>query len=330
MAGRTRLGLGLVLLLTTAGTALAGEPHWLGDAAPGGRDERRGANRDERYDRGGHMGDGAQRQARLWLRSGAGDEGACLQAPPASLTELLQVDPQGRVTELPRQSVGRQGLSFPLREEGLYTTYAIERAVDGQTLVLSVAKAEMSHFLHGGRRDRRAVAERIAPRTLAAAPFEIVRERLHGESFYSELRSGDELVFRVLLQGSPLPGARVRVVTGRGWEKTLVTDAAGRARVQMIRDYYPPWSAFQRQHRERLLLVAEHEVVADGVWGGQAYRRVRYQATLPASYLPSRSDYASTAIGLAIGLGALVFTGLAVYLYRRRRVRPFKEALVHG
>jgi hypothetical protein len=33
----------------------------------------------------------------------------------------------------------------------------------------------------------------------------------------------------------------------------------------------------------------------------------------------------SYAYGLMIGLFALVFSGLAVYLYRRRRIRPYRE-----
>jgi len=247
------------------------------------------------------------------------------------VTGVYQVDPLGHVSELPKESIAHQGLAIPLVEEGFYATYVIEREVREGTLHVSVAKSEvMKHSCRDGRHDRQAVAERIPLHTLEAAPLEILRERLDAEDFHTELRSGDELVFRVLLEGRPLPKAKLRMVTGQGWEKAVETDTEGRARFQMIRDYYPPWDAFERRHRENLVVYAEYDAASEGTWNGEAYQRVHYQGSLPASYLPSKSDYVSYLAGLAIGLSALVFAGLAVYLYRRRRLRPFKEVLVHG
>jgi len=47
--------------------------------------------------------------------------------------------------------------------------------------------------------------------------------------------------------------------------------------------------------------------------------------TLPGKYRPSPYDYRSYAWGLGIALFVIVFGGLAVYLYRRRRLKPYQE-----
>lgn len=325
-----RLRLGLhpalsLLLVASTGAEAGGDHHWFTDVPPG---ESTGRPKG-RHQHGGYVEEGpdGRRQKRLWLRS----ERDYFHTAPAAISSVFQVDPLGQVSELPKESVGHQGFAFPLIEEGFYATYLIEREVRDGTLVTSVAKSEvLTHSCRDGRHDRKAVAERIPLHTLEAAPMEILRERLQSEDFHTELRSGDDLVFRVLLAGLPLEGASVRLVTGQGWEKSVVTDGEGRARFQMIRDYYPAWEAFERRHREKFLVLAEHQATAEGTWNGQAYQRVRSLATLPGSYLPSKSDYASYLVGLVVGLGALVFTGLAVYLYRRRRLRPYQEALVNG
>jgi cbb3-type cytochrome oxidase subunit 3 len=46
---------------------------------------------------------------------------------------------------------------------------------------------------------------------------------------------------------------------------------------------------------------------------------------LAGSYYPSPDDYRSYAWGLGISLLIVFFCGVAIYLYRRRRVKPFQE-----
>jgi hypothetical protein len=69
------------------------------------------------------------------------------------------------------------------------------------------------------------------------------------------------------------------------------------------------------------------EVAADesGNHNDQPYTRVRYQATLAGNYSPSPNDYRSYAWGLGVGLLAVLLSGVAIYLYRRRRLKPFQE-----
>ena len=63
---------------------------------------------------------------------------------------------------------------------------------------------------------------------------------------------------------------------------------------------------------------------------GRPYRSTRYLASFTGNYYPSPDDYESYAYGLAFGLFALVATGLGIYLYRRRRNRPYREVRFHG
>jgi hypothetical protein len=318
----------LLMSLWTLPARADGPPLFTDVAPEGGGTRHKG-----RHDHGGYVeeGEDGRRYKRLWLKDGLGPKADYAHAPPPSLIGVFQIDPLGRVSELPKDVLGHEGLKFPLTDEGFYATYAIEKTVRDGRLWLSVAKSEvLMHSCRDGRHDRLAVAERIPHHTLAQAPIEVVRERLDGEDFHTELRSGDELAFRVLKDGQPAAGATVRMVTGHGWEKTVVSDAEGRARFQMIRDYYPAWDAFERRHRERFLVLASLELDQEGSLDGQPYQRARFETSLPGSYLPSKSDYLSSLVGLAIGLFALTFTGLAVYLYRRRRLRPFQEIPVHG
>lgn len=304
--------------------AAAAEPVWFSDAAP-----RTESSAKHRHEHGGVVEEGSDGKLykRLWLRSGADFRQAeYLHGAPEEARNLYLMDTAGKAAELPLDAAGHDGLAFSLEEEGFYDVYLVTRRMEGGVLSTSVAKAEvLKHSCRDGRHDWAAVAERIPAHTLPQAPFEIVRERLPGEDFHTELRSGDQVSYLVLHGGKPAAGAAVRWVTQQGWAKTVTTDAQGRATFQVIRDYFPEWDRFERRHREKFLVVADYTVAEDGTWEGRPYRSARYQATLPGSYLPAKQDYASYLYGLGIGLFAFTFAGLGVYLYRRRRLKPYRE-----
>ena len=48
-------------------------------------------------------------------------------------------------------------------------------------------------------------------------------------------------------------------------------------------------------------------------------------ASLSEAYAPSVRDYKSYAWGLGVSLGVVVLSGSAIYLYRRRRLKPYRE-----
>ena len=161
------------------------------------------------------------------------------------------------------------------------------------------------------------------------APLEIVREKMPGEKANFQLHAGDEVVFVVQQQGVPVPNARVRLVTEQGWAKETLTDAQGRARFQLIRDYFPSWIEFNKRNRSTFVVVAENPAPGAGSDPARPSTNASNQATLSDSYSPSPEDYSSYAWGLAIGLLVAAFGGTSVYLYRRRRVKPFKEVAFH-
>jgi hypothetical protein len=159
--------------------------------------------------------------------------------------------------------------------------------------------------------------------------MEIVRERKPDEKLFFQLKSGEDQAFIVLKKGLPLQGARVRLVSHQGWSKEAVSDEQGRVSFQIIRDYFPPWDDFQKRFKATYLLIAEANAVETGKYLDKPYTSVRYQASLSGNYYPSPDDYRSYAWGLGVGLLILLFCGVAVYLYRRRRVKPYQEERFH-
>lgn len=302
---------------------------WLSDSPPMRGDGTRPAG-----SRGGGMGGmamGGERSGppvkRLWLRSGADPQKSSFYREEADAApEMLIVTPQGKPEgeTLPPAAAGQRNLSFEMPVQGFYRLYVTTRKLQGETLSVSVAKAEVGNFTHDGDDEERAKAV-VANRILESAPIDIVRERQPNEKPFFRLLSGDDQAFVVLQKGLPAAGARVRFVSHQGWVKEAVSDEQGRVSFQIIRDYFPPWNDFQKRFKATFLVIAEANAAETGSHKDQPYTSVRYQATLAGSYYPSPDDYRSYAWGLGVSLLAVLFSGVAVYLYRRRRVKPFQE-----
>lgn len=310
------------------GMRSSGGPLWLSDTPP---------SRGEGGSRGGMGGMGGMSMGgdprggppvkKLWLRSGSdpvksGFAREDAEVPP----EILLVRPKGPLEgePLPSGDDGRKNLSFEMPVQGYYRLYLTSRKVQGDALSVGVAKIEVANFSHSGNEEERAQSVN-APRVLESAPIEIVREKAPDEKTFFQLKSGDQQAFFVLQKGVPVQGARVRFVSHEGWVKEVVSDEQGRVAFQVIRDYFPPWDEFKKRFKANYLVIAEVSVPEKGVFKEQPYTSVRYQATLSGSYYPSPDDYRSYAWGLGIGLLITLFCGVAIYLYRRRRVKPFQE-----
>ncbi len=251
--------------------------------------------------------------------------------------EAYVLHPDGSVEAVAlRRGGGGVSLSFktPFGDgpmHGVHNVYVLDRRVEGEVLTVRVAKWLTIHhhcsWGHGYRYDD----ERISPRSLATVPLEIVPEGLWDGNFHSRVMSGDRLVFKVLYRGRPVQGAMVRLRTAKGWTKEVVTDSRGAARFQLIRDYYPGrWTEFKSRHRGRFIVTAEYEVEDKGRYSGKVYERIRLISTLPWRYYPSRREYTSYASGLFVGVLFLTVSGAAVYAYRERRKRPYREVVLNG
>ena len=310
--------------------ARSGGALWLSDTPPMRGD---GASRGGMGGMGG-MGMGGERggvpKKRLWLRAGNDPQrsGFAQQDTDAS-PEILLVTPDGNPEgEALPSSEERAGLSFEMPTQGYYRLYLTQRKLQGDTLNINVSKAEITNFGHGGDEEEKAKAM-LATRFLESAQMEIVRERQPDEKLFFQLKSGDDQAFIVLKKGLPLQGARVRFVSYQGWSKEAVSDEQGRVSFQIIRDYFPPWNDFEKRFKATYLLIAEANAAESGKYLDKPYTSVRYQASLAGNYYPSPNDYQSYAWALAEGTLILLFCGGAVYLYRRRRVKPYVEERFH-
>lgn len=301
-------------------------PIWLSDSPP---------SRGDGAARGGMGGMGMMGMGtrsgpptkRMWLRAGSdpvksGFAREEADAPAQAWLVTPQGSPAGEA--LPPAEEGKKNLSFPMPVQGYYRLYVTTRKLQGDTLNVSVAKAEVSNFSHGGNEEERAVAIN-APRVLESAPIEIVREKAADEPTFFQLKSGDEQAFVVLQKGIPTQGARVRFVSHEGWSKEAVSDGQGRVSFQVVRDYFPGWPDFQKRFKATYLVLADVSAAEAGQHQGQPYSTVRYQASLSGSYYPSPDDYRSYAWGLGLTVLFSVLGGVAVYVYRRKRVKSFKE-----
>lgn len=298
---------------------------WLSDQAPrrdgGGRPGGARGGMAGMDDSGMGSAPGRIPNKRLWLRSGSNPLTA--GSVPASEPVLL-LDAQQQASTLDVEAHGGPyNVTFPMPEPGVYNAYFVRRAVDQETLAVTVAKAEVMRS--AGHSKVEGEAQLMVPRTDSRVPVEIVRERKDGEGLFTRINYGDTIRFQVLRDGKPVQNARVSFTSGQGWSNSVQSDEDGRAGFVVIRDYFPEWREFDRRHRETFVVSASFPVEQTGEWQGSPYHSVRYTTTLAGAYYPAIEDYESYAWGLGIAVVALLFSGTAVYLYRRRRVRPYRE-----
>lgn len=219
--------------------------------------------------------------------------------------------------------------STPLGEgpiHGANSVYVVEEGVAEKVFTIRTAKWITMHHScswgHKGKFDKNLTV----PQPLETIPFEIVINDLWDTNFHLKVTSGHKLKIAVLSFGKPVAGATVSLSSEMGWTKTAVTDKNGFVSITLIRDYYPPlWSAFERTHRGEFLVTADYITEEKGSFRGTSYESVHYLTTLPWQYTTSPRDYASYSYGLTLGLLGMTVSGFGVFIYRRRRRKPYKS-----
>lgn len=306
--------------VSLCGPLVAAEPMWLSDTSP------------HAGHGGGHNHGGPVKMKRgvyykqLWLRHGAEPEQAGFVQQVSHLSKLQVLDTEGKLKDIAfdqDEDHGLYNVEFPMPKEGFYNAYATHQWVNGDRREVQIAKAEV--LKHSCREGHDNVQEKMPPKFNAAIPLEIMRERLPKENFHTLVSFGDTASFIVMHNGEPLPNAEVTLTSNTGWSKMAVTNSEGRVRYTMIRDYFPPWSLFQKRHSQPYLISTTYTVPENGELDGQQYRNTVYRASFAGNYYPSADDYESYGYGLSFGLFAVVGSGLGIFLFRRRRNRPFRE-----
>ncbi|MBU1425081.1 MAG: DUF4198 domain-containing protein [Gammaproteobacteria bacterium] len=263
----------------------------------------------------------------VWLRNGSEPLGSAYAGTGRESETLTLLGLDGALPDaVMKNENGALKARIELPELGFYNAYLTQRMVHGDMLHVQIAKAEL---LHGTCCAKGIDDEEVSkPIINANVPLELVRVHYPDEKLFTRIVSGDQVNFTVLSFGKPVAGAKVSMTTQNGWSSSKVSDAEGRVAFTMIRDYYTPWLEFKKYRKQTYLMNADlhvpSKVVADGVVYGSAH----YNSTLAGSYYPSPHDYRSYAWGLGISLFVIVFGGVAIYLYRRRRLKPYKEVRV--
>ncbi len=270
----------------------------------------------------GGMGSGGghgrpEGSSKLWLVTG-GRGGAPRSVGSAGGTVTAFDNDMQRVDANVSAKRGSAVIAVATANPGLYTLYYEEDAVAEGVRCTASAKYELVYGRHGDKVDLN-----LAEST--ALPFEIVRVKESDEGLFTRFFSGDNVTFKTMAGGKPQPGVALTLRTGEGWSKRVVSDENGSASFTLIKEYFPAWNEFDKRHEDRFVVTATWTEEGNGTLGESPYEKHRYVATYPGRYFPEPSSYKSYAYALLFGTAAALLTGIFVYIYRRRRMKPFTE-----
>ncbi len=258
---------------------------------------------------GGHMMHGGNRSEvpsrKVWLVTDDMNSPKCVENVKGT---FYTTDINNNIIKPKVTKRGCKNISFKMPVSGYYTAYYFQDINN----YITVAKYEFKRFDHSNE----SVYDKavMSAKTIKEVPFDILRLRNDDETFYSRPHSGEEIIFKVLKDGQILKGATVILETQFGWQKSVITDDKGIAKFQLIKDYNPKWDKYNRRFKEKFIVTAQ-------------YRddEKKYKATYTGEYRPARSEYQSYGYGLIIAIVMLIILSGAVFLYRARVQKPFRE-----
>ena len=201
-----------------------------------------------------------------------------------------------------------KSISFKMPKSGYYNTYYVQDIYN----YINIAKYEFKRFDHSS--DEKYDKKKMSAKTIDKVPFDILRLRNDDETFYSRLQTGQSVRFKVLHYSKPVKNATVTLVTQFGWSKSIKTNKDGIAKIQLIKDYNPSKEKFNKRFKEKFLVTATYS---------DDYKS--YKISYLGIYTPSRSMYQSTAYGLIIAILIFIAGSAAIFIYRYKTTKPFKE-----
>lgn len=269
---------------------------------------------------GSYMQGGARKEVpskKVWpVFNNESDKLNCIRDIHANLYLL---DTNLEVTKA-QQSRGRgcKSISFKMPDNGYYNLFYTNSLSKDNTLHISTAKYEHMRFNHSN--DAVYDDQKMSAHSIKEIPFDILRLREDGETFYHRLYSGDNIRIKAILNSKPIEGASIKLSTETGWSKTIKTGKDGIATFVLLKDYFPEWNKFDRRHKNKFLLTATYTENIQS-----EYKKIKHTVTYPSMYYPNSSAYKSYAYGLLAAVVTMLLSGIAIYWYRRRNHQPFKE-----
>ncbi|MCK5110493.1 MAG: nitrous oxide reductase accessory protein NosL [Arcobacteraceae bacterium] len=274
---------------------------------------------------GGHMHGGSRGQVptkKVWpIFKDDSNKLNCIKDISA---DLYLLDFNLKVTKARQgRKLGCKTVSFKMPDNGYYNLFYSDKMVDEGILYNTVAKYEYRRFNHSN--DAVYDEQKMSEHSIKEVPFDILRIREKGETFFHRLYSGEKMRIKVILDGKPIKGADLTLSTKTGWSKTIKTNKDGIAAFTLLKDYFPQWNKFDRRHKSEFLLTASYTKDIKGKYDDEEYEKIIYTATYPSVYYPEVSGYKSYAYGLLAATTAMIISGFVIYWYRKRREKPFQE-----
>lgn len=273
----------------------------------------------------------------LWLRSGTHLKYADYLSNKTGRFYLIDQKLKSSQPSLSLVDPEHTAIKFEMPDEGFYNAYYLEQAVLDGVRYVNVAKREV--LKHDCGLGHKFDVEQHRPQSAKQIPLEILRLRFDDETYHTRFNSGKNVLFKVLYNGKPLAGAAVIINTEEGWSRKSKSDSEGIVSFQVIQDRFQENEEKKEhkkgqaeggqhgrtRHSEQFLVTVQHTEVIEGEYNSQPYQQTLYTSTFPGQFSASQSVYKSYAYGLIFGSAGFLFLGVCTYLYRRRRIKPFKE-----
>ena len=261
-----------------------------------------------------------------WLRKGTNPEEAkYIQISEEDDFEFYLFSPSKK--QLKDKLISKEGKSFFMyssKEEGYYNAYLIQKEVVGDTLNITVAKSEMLN--HSCRNGHKLIRGIVGPHIYPEAiPVEITRKRLLAEDLHYFTTSSDEVEYQFLVNGKPVEGANLTLVTQKNWNKTLKTNKEGKSTFQFIQDYFSSWQELNNREIYYYLIYGEVTLPEQGNYNGSEYSYIHYTTSLSDGYRPAKTMYMSMFWAFAVFILVTVITVAGIFIYRLRRQKIYKE-----
>jgi len=261
-----------------------------------------------------------------WLRKGTNpEEAAYVQISDPKTYEFLLFSPSKKQIE--GKLITKGGKSFftyASKEEGYYNAYLIQKEVLGDTLNVTVSKSELlNHSCRNGHKlIRGIVGPHLYPEII---PAEIKREREFTEDLHYFATSSDNVEYQFLVNGKPVEGANLTLVTQKNWNKTLKTNKEGKSTFQFIQDYFSSWQELNNREIYYYLLYGEVTLPEQGNYNGLPYSYIHYTTSLSDGYRPAKTMYMSMFWAFAVFILAVLITVAGIFMYRLKRQKIYKE-----